>query len=159
MKINAITLIDSELLGFLVDAISGDKDNVIFYDLYDPKRAFPQNGVDMNDIDLVIIDFSLFAGIGERNILSAIYAEKSKGANGFPPDYFFIYNDDNAAELVRINDLLLDKKIPMCCVCLDDKSDRVLLIQSVKSTIRRLVREKTSISDLDTEMKEFVFGR
>lgn len=153
-KVNAIALTSGDLFEYMADRLGNDKDYTVLFNLYDRDNKSLQDSVNMNDIDLVIVEFSLFAGTGDENNLSAIYAGKAQNKDGFPPDYLMIFNNENVDELLRFNDILLKMKICITSIGLNDEADKILVAQNVRGVIKRRIKEKERFADMDTVFRK-----
>ena len=154
MKVTAIALMGSDLFDYVADRLGNDKDYTVLFNLCNQENKILKSNVNMNEIDLIVVDISLFAGACEENILSSIYAGTAQNEDGFPPDYLMIYNNENAEEVVWINDILLKRKITMTSVCLNDEADKVIVAQNIRGIIKRQINEKKRFSIMDNEMRK-----
>ena len=144
-KIVVAALMGKDLFSYISEQIRDEK-NANLYNCSDMDIESVREIAGTRVIDLAIVDFDVYKEEGERSKLEELFKHGALDSNGSMTDFIMIYNKGNANELYELNRMLLERKIAMSNVCLDDKDDELekrIVIQNILAGIHRLKREKS----------------
>ena len=157
-KVVIAALMDDDLFGYISERISV-KENVSMSNFSNMDIDEVRRLASGKAIDLAIIDFDIYKIESERSKLEELFTYGALDDKGSMTDFVMLYNDDNADELCELNETLLNRKIAMTNVSLDDKEDEIdktIVVQCVHAAVGRLMNEKAYFIEMRKDMEDLL---